>query len=33
MALPNWTNQTIWTGDNLYILRGGMAHLRTKLQL
>ena len=22
MAIPNWANQTIWTGDNLYIMRG-----------
>ena len=22
MTEPNWANQTIWTGDNLYILRG-----------
>ena len=22
MSEPNWANQTIWTGDNLYILRG-----------
>ena len=22
MSKPNWANQTIWTGDNLYILRG-----------
>ena len=22
MANPNWTNQTIWTGDNLDIMRG-----------
>ena len=22
MSDPNWANQTIWTGDNLYILRG-----------
>lgn len=28
----NWANQTIWTGDNLPILRG-MEYLRVKLQL
>ena len=22
MHVPNWANQTIWTGDNLPILRG-----------
>ena len=22
MSSPNWTHQTIWTGDNLYIMRG-----------
>ena len=22
MAAPNWTNQTIWTADNLHVLRG-----------
>ena len=22
MTMPNWTNQTIWTGDNLPIMRG-----------
>ncbi len=22
MAKPNWKNQTIWTGDNLEIMRG-----------
>ena len=22
MSEPNWANQTIWTGDNLYIMRG-----------
>ena len=22
MSDPNWANKTIWTGDNLYILRG-----------
>ncbi len=22
MATPNWKHQTIWTGDNLYIMRG-----------
>ncbi len=21
-GIPNWTNKTIWTGDNLYIMRG-----------
>ena len=21
MSTPNWANRTIWTGDNLYILR------------
>ncbi len=22
MSTPNWANQTIWTGDNLPIMRG-----------
>ena len=22
MGTPNWANQTIWTGDNLDIMRG-----------
>ena len=21
-STPNWANKTIWTGDNLYIMRG-----------
>ena len=29
---PNWEQKTIWTGDNLPVMRG-MEYLRAKLQI
>jgi len=37
MSKPNWTDKTIWTGDNLPIMRGmnsaSMEYLKARLQI